>query len=315
MIKKPLHYLAYLSICFSFFACAKKEPEVVIEESAQTDPTASPIVINHPTKSIYPGDTYQLTYSVASPLTDLKWQSLDTTTATVSKDGLVKTKLPGSVLITLSSESANYEATIALKIIHVKLRGIAWDNPADSLIVAVLNEPKKLKIKFIPENAFDKWLSWRSSNEERTVIDKNGILTAKGFGYSFIEVSQGGTDIYLSAQILPGIRELGIPVSFFYSNSTVDGNKKYWLDFSAGTFDLPILITKLELYTYIADSGIPISLKKEEDMNVSITPHTGRRLWRLELKENEYNTYVRGSIVRVYYTVNNEKNEVFDVLW
>lgn len=314
MLKRYFYFLASLILLFTFYACTKNEHDVAKEDSEQTDPPAEPIVINAPTGSIYPGDSYQLSYRLAAPLTDLKWQSSDTDIATVSADGLVSTKLPGDVLITLSSASAKYEASVQVRVILVKLEAIAWENPADTFIVAVLYEPKQLNIKFIPENAFDKWLSWRSSDERRTVVDENGVLTAKNVGYSFIEVSQG-TSIYQSAHILPGIRELGIPVSFYYSYGETDDETVYWLNFNAGAIDLPIHVTKLELYTYIANSGIPIALKKEEEMDIRIAPDTGRSLWRLALTKEEYDIYMRGSLVRVYYTVNNEKNEVFDVLW
>src|SRR6218665_1993191 len=132
--------------------------------------------------SVATGATLQLTVAVTPEnATDksLTWTSSDDNLATVSADGIVTGKSPGTVTITVAShsnpdKSARCTVTVTSDIVPLTALGV---NPSSVSMLA--NGTQRLVAIFTPANAADKAVTWTSSNETIAVVSSDGLVTAK----------------------------------------------------------------------------------------------------------------------------------------
>lgn len=282
--------------------CEKKE----VEEEPPIVPTE--IRILNSDFSLLLGSTSQLSYLIkpdAATVTDLKWTSSDPEIATVSDSGVVTAKNIGGVTITLESAAYQISATVQVRVVPIGVSKIEIAN-GDSLIVAVIGEPKKLNVTFTPENATDKRLWWRSSNTELLTVTDEGIITVKRPGFVFVEAKHD-SGIFDSIVILPGTRELGFAVRYLVVYHP--HNETRYVHFDCGGITGPVTIHKLWLYT---THGFTHDLKEQiefEELDVTVPKDQARVVWKKEISESLSNTLSFGSLIEIEYSIEGSERQ------
>jgi len=108
----------------------------------------------------------------------VKWSSTNTKVATVSQDGVVTAKYPGTATIKATTvdgagKYASCSVTVTQKITKITLK--------DSISVAV-GATATLSATVSPDYATDKKLTWSSSDTSVATVSSSGVVTAKKVG-------------------------------------------------------------------------------------------------------------------------------------
>ncbi|MBO5372577.1 MAG: Ig-like domain-containing protein [Lachnospiraceae bacterium] len=144
------------------------------------------VSINSSTDILEVGDTLQLKASFtpknATNKKVMMWHSSNMECATISDNGLVTAKAPGTTTITVISESNTskrgvFDITIVDSLVSVE--NISIQSPAKTV---ALGKKLKLTTNIRPVNATSKTLLWSISNKNWATVDKNGVVTAKKAG-------------------------------------------------------------------------------------------------------------------------------------
>lgn len=142
--------------------------------------------------------TYQLTVNMTppDPFAPLIWQSNNTKVAEVNQNGLVTLKGPGVAIIHVVPEYyQQISATITINVTQ-PTTGLTIDIPEATMSVG---EKLKLSYTLTPETATNKTVSWFSMDSKIASVDKNGLVTAKKIGVTYIyAVSQDGSYLAFS---------------------------------------------------------------------------------------------------------------------
>ena len=135
------------------------------------------ITISDNSIMLYPNKTKQLKASVTPADADnpnVVWESNDDEVATVSETGLVTAKMPGTATITVKSVDGEYTATCTVTVgKHVSsiiLSDIELTMPAGT--------SETLYATVMPLAAFNKTVTWVSTNPKVATVDENGNVKA-----------------------------------------------------------------------------------------------------------------------------------------
>ena len=115
------------------------------------------------------------------------WRSSNEKVATVDSNG--KVTPIGNGEATITAEANGYTATCTVKV-TTAVSGITLDK--SELSMKVGDNPVTLVAKVTPDDATDKTVTWRSSNEKVATVDANGKVTAVGNGEATITATAGG---------------------------------------------------------------------------------------------------------------------------
>ena len=117
---------------------------------------------------------------------DIEWSSNKPDIVSVNEDGVVKAVAPGTATITASSSSKAgkrvYKATCKVTV-TVRIGKI---NDTINQFSVDVGKTGKLTPTIIPENATNKKLSWKSSDEKIATVDKNGTVKGVKTGYCVV---------------------------------------------------------------------------------------------------------------------------------
>ena len=146
------------------------------------------------------GETEKLSATVAPDnATDQKvtWTTSDANVATVDESGNVTAVAAGSATITAKAGDKTATCSVTVTAKEVTLDSIAVE-PATKQVKE--GETFELTVKFLPEGAEAKPVSWRSTNPEVATVE-GGIVTALKEGKSRIFASVEGTEIEASCDL------------------------------------------------------------------------------------------------------------------
>ena len=115
---------------------------------------------------------------------EVKWTSSDKKVATVSSNGVVKTKSTGTAKITVTTLDGGYTATCTVKVIK-KVTGVKLNKKS---LVVERNSAVSLKATVSPGDATDKTLLWSSSNPKVAAVDQSGRVAGLKVGKATITV-------------------------------------------------------------------------------------------------------------------------------
>lgn len=142
--------------------------------------------------------TYQLSVNMTppNPYTPLLWQSNNTKVAEVDGNGLVTLKSPGIAVISVVPRYyRDISDSITINVTQ-PTTGLTIDIPEATMSVG---EKLKLSYTLTPETATNKTVSWFSMDSKIASVDKNGLVTAKKIGVTYIyAVSQDGSYLAFS---------------------------------------------------------------------------------------------------------------------
>lgn len=148
-----------------------------------TIPVSSVTIKEGNTHLVY-GECLQLRATVAPYNASnklLTWTSSNEEVATVNRFGVVTAVGDGNATITATTSNGltdSVEITATVPVTKVII------TPAESKLY--INESITLTAEIAPLNASDKTLTWRSSNENIAMVDRNGMVTANGVGTATI---------------------------------------------------------------------------------------------------------------------------------
>ena len=149
------------------------------------------------------GETAQLTAEVTPSYADNKrvtWQSSDEKVATVDENGKVTAVGNGTAIITATSVSGSYTATVSVIVkIPVEIQKLTIEAEKETL--TKIGESTELKVKIEPENADLQKLIWKSHNEKVAIVNENGKVTAVENGTAEITVTTEDGKITASIMI------------------------------------------------------------------------------------------------------------------
>lgn len=151
-------------------------------EPTTTEPTevkVSSIKINATSKTLYNGKSTTLKATV-SPINatnkSLTWKSSNTKVATVDKNGKVKALKVGNAIITATStDGSNVSAQCKIKVVQ-RVTKIKLNKSIINL--SKKGKTAKLKATVLPNNAYNKSVTWKSNNTKVVTVDKNGKVKA-----------------------------------------------------------------------------------------------------------------------------------------
>ena len=115
----------------------------------------------------------------------LEWESTNELVATVSQTGFISAVGPGKCTIKVTDDTGSVSASIKVTVKKKLVKNIAltWDtkkNPSGSLLVL---DPKKVvsiqfAAKVTPTTAYDRSVSWESSDTDVFTVTSDGLVTA-----------------------------------------------------------------------------------------------------------------------------------------
>lgn len=184
---KKLFYALLLVVCaFGLAAC--KKPSV-------TDVTISGA------EEVVVGQTVQLTATVTPEDAEyeLVWKTSDESKATVDA-GVVTGVSAGLVVITVTAGDKSAEHTIMVKAAAVEVTGVTITGDAK----VGVNGSVQLTAVITPDNATDKNVVWKSSDETKATV-KNGLVTGVSEGTVTITATVGGKSATLDVTITAAV--------------------------------------------------------------------------------------------------------------
>ena len=168
-----------------------------------TDVTVQPAELNLKTDG-----TYQLSVSVLPSNADergVTFESSNTAVVTVSASGLVTAKGPGTATITVTAKDGSGKKATCTVTVTQPVKGVTV---SPSSVVIQKDNVQKLTASVVPENATNKKLIYKSSNETVAVVSNDGIITARSEGWATITVcSEENQAIYGTCTV-----KVGLPV-------------------------------------------------------------------------------------------------------
>ena len=132
------------------------------------------------------GNTYRLSVSI-SPASatgkSLKWNSSNGNVATVSSDGTVTAKSPGTANITCVTTDGSKKSATCTVTVKQGVTGITLNKTSATIGVG---NSTQLTANVSPSNATNKSVKWNSSNTGVATVNGNGQVTGLGVGTTTI---------------------------------------------------------------------------------------------------------------------------------
>ena len=144
-----------------------------------TEVKVSSIKLNSTSKTLYNGKSTTLkatVFPINATNKRLTWKSSNTKVATVDKNGKVKALKVGNAIITATStDGSNVSAQCKIKVVQ-RVTKIKLNKSIINL--SKKGKTAKLKAAVLPNNAYNKSVTWKSNNTKVVTVDKNGKIKA-----------------------------------------------------------------------------------------------------------------------------------------
>lgn len=210
-------------------------------------PTVSNVSIDQKSEKIYVGETRPLTVTY-TPITGetifLKesiWESFDKSVVTVTSDGVVKGIKAGTAAVRATSKDNSKISTVSVAVVT----GVKDITLSDKVVnLSSSYKTHELIPTIIPvtglSEAFEKGVTWKSSDTNVVSISSSGLLTAKRTGSATITATakDGGEKAYCSVKVsLPSTVTTDpkvkiTDIQFNMDNVRVNVGEKTLLDFT-----------------------------------------------------------------------------------
>lgn len=180
--------LAVFSILIA--ACTQKEETMVPDLSV--DPQSVEIAL---------GESVRLSAKVEPAGTVVNWTSGDPAVAIVDASGAVFAKSKGSTEIIASAGGVS--AVCNVTVVGIPVSAIVLSK---SSLEMTVGDESDINARIFPEDADNRSVSWRSSDESVATVDGNGHISAIGIGETDIVASAGNVEAVCSLSVS------GVPV-------------------------------------------------------------------------------------------------------
>ena len=136
--------------------------------------------------SLEVNETFSLTASPVPANADdvnIIWNSDEPEVCTVNEEGLIKAIRPGvSNIIAMSSDGLIRDTCK----VTVKAHAESISLSTNSVVLTKIGESQKIEVTILPENAVDKSVIWKSSNEQVCSVSQEGVIVATGVGSTIV---------------------------------------------------------------------------------------------------------------------------------
>lgn len=105
-------------------------------------------------------------------LKDLIWESSDNSIATIDNDGNIKALKKGTVIITVKTKDGKYKTSCTVTVTEEKIE--ITDLNINGTNTVAVGSTIKLTAVIKPDNATNKKITWKSSNNSIATVDENG---------------------------------------------------------------------------------------------------------------------------------------------
>lgn len=158
----------------------------IVTVVAQIVPVTS-VSLNSTVLSVKQGKTATLSASVYPNNATNKyvsWSSSNTNVATISSSGVINAVNQGSTTITVTTNDGHKTATCVVTVTEpTHVTSVSLDKTSLSLKV---DKTSSLTANVLPSDAYDKSVSWSSSNTNVATVNDNGEITANTVGTTTI---------------------------------------------------------------------------------------------------------------------------------
>ena len=140
------------------------------------------LTLNKTSLTLYVGQSETLVPSYMTTLSSVSftWKSSNTSVATVDNNGMVTAKSAGTTKVTCSYSDG--ETTVSTEC-AVEVRAYVTSITLNKSSVSIqVGETTTVTATVSPYNAYNKTLSWSSSNSYVAAVDNNGTITGKHVG-------------------------------------------------------------------------------------------------------------------------------------
>lgn len=134
------------------------------------------------------GETYQLEASIIpnnAVNKSVTWKSLNESVCHVSEKGLVIAVDFGTAVVTATTVDGGHTAVCTVKVVH-DVENVELETHE---LTIKAKDTTQLKVKVLPDNAYDKTVTWSSSNDSLATVDADGNVKALAVGEVFIKAT------------------------------------------------------------------------------------------------------------------------------
>ena len=172
------------------------------------------VSVSLPKDELNVGETMQATCTVLpdnATNKTVKWESTNTTVATVNSNGWVTAVGAGTAAITVTTtDGTNLKDSKNLTVV-IRATSVSLSLPKEVLNVG---ETMQATATVLPANATNKTVEWISSNTGVATVTSNGLVTAVGSGTTTISVkTTDGTELKDEASLTVVVLATGIEMS------------------------------------------------------------------------------------------------------
>ena len=165
--------------------------------------TVAGIRLDKTSASVYVGTKGSLKASIFPATADNKkvyWTSSNPSVAKVDGNGVVECLAAGEAVITCTTDEGGYKASCRIKV-YAKPTSIVLSKKSATVYVT---QSGTLYATVLPENAYDKSVTWTTSNSKVATVDKNGRVVAVGSGTAVItcKANVGGVTASCTVKVL-----------------------------------------------------------------------------------------------------------------
>lgn len=162
--------------------------------------TPMQITINQSNVSIEAEETVQLSATLVPEAyaDEIEWATSDEKIATVTEEGVVTAVSVGNAVITASCR--NVSATCDVEVLPISVKEITLDATTVSMYSS---EEYQLTATVKPDNAADKTLIWKSSDESVATVSETGLISAHSVGSAIITAQNGNVTGSCVVVVLP----------------------------------------------------------------------------------------------------------------
>ena len=151
------------------------------------------VALNKTELTLEVGDTATLTATVLPEDAENKavtWKSNNPAVVAVDNNGKVTAKTAGTAVITVTTDDGNKTATctVTVKDVFVEIKVVSVSLNKTELTLYV-GDTATLIASVLPENADNKAVTWKSSNNTVAEVDDGGKITAKTVGSAVVTVT------------------------------------------------------------------------------------------------------------------------------
>ena len=181
------------------------------------------VTLDKATASLHPGDTVQLTATVAPENANSKavtWSSSDETLATVDSTGKVTAKANGSATITVTTTDGSKTATAKITVTTL-VTGVTLDKTTLGVNTGATGQ---LTATVAPASASNKSVTWTSDNTAVATVDSTGKVTGVKAGTANVTVKTTDGAKSASAKVTvtdPVVHPTGVSLDKTTADATV----------------------------------------------------------------------------------------------